>query len=203
MFIIARRSQYESLKGFTLNRTTLTKLHLLLAAFMFPAVLMFLVTGALYTWGEKGAWHEQTAQITLEQPLAGQSEDALKGIAITALQERGIAAPSGKASLSGEGDDVSFAWTGARSDISITATADPLVANADIKEASFHRWLVQLHKAKGSTAFKVYATILAVILLLLVASGLIMGLQVKALRRLTVLSSVVGAVAFVGFVLVG
>ena len=186
-----------------MNRNTLTKLHLMFAAFMFPAVLMFLITGALYTWGEKGAWHEEIAQITLEEPLAGQSEAGLRGIAVIALLERGIAAPSGKSDLSVDGTDVNFSWTGARSDISITSTDDPLVAEANIKEASFHRWLVQLHKAKGSTAFKVYATLLAVALFLLVASGLIMGLQVKAMRRLTVLSGALGFVAFLGFVMAG
>ena len=82
-------------------------------------------------------------------------------------------------------------------------TDDPQVAEVTIKQASFHRWLVQLHKAKGSTVFKVYATILATVLFLLVASGLILGLQVKALRRLTLVSSVAGFGAFVIFVLLG
>ena len=66
-----------------------------------------------------------------------------------------------------------------------------------------HRWLVQLHKAKGSTFFKVYATALAIVLFLLVLSGVIMGLQVKALRKLTITSSLVGVTGFVGFVLLG
>ena len=186
-----------------MNRNTLTKLHLALAAFMFPAVLMFLVTGALYTWGEKGDWIEEETTIALEQPLAGQDEAALKALATAELAKRGIAAPSGKASLESEGNDVSFAWTGARSDIAIASTNDPLVAEASIKEASLHRWLVQLHKAKGSTVFKVYATLLAIALLLLVASGLVMGFQTKPFRRLTTIGSMVGLVAFVGFVLAG
>ena len=38
---------------------------------------------------------------------------------------------------------------------------------------------------------------------LLVASGLVLGLQVKPLRRITVASSVAGAVAFFGFVALG
>ena len=185
------------------NRAFLTKLHLIAAALMFPAVLMFLVTGALYTWGNKGEWHEQTVQVPLEQPLATADETALKAIALATLTDQGLPAPSGKAEVKGEGDEISLTWTGARSEASVTATEDPLVAEVATKEASLHRWLVQLHKAKGSTAFKVYATALAVVLFLLVLSGVIMGLQVKALRRMTIASSAIGAVAFVGFVALG
>lgn len=185
-----------------MNRVFLTKLHLILAAFMFPAVLMFLVTGALYTWGNKGEWHEESASITLAQPLSEQSEGDITSLAVQQLVERGLPIPSGELSVE-TGEGASLTWIGAKSEIALTATDDPLIAQANIKEASLHRNLVQLHKAKGSDYFKVYATILAVVLFLLVLSGIIMGLQVKALRRMTLVSSVLGAVAFVGFVAIG
>ena len=185
-----------------MNRAFLTKLHLILAAFMFPAVLMFLITGALYTWGEKGAWYEERATIALEAPLAAQSQAQMRSLAVAELEQRGLPLPSGKLTVE-TGDDASLEWIGARSEIAFSAGAEPLTADATVKVASFHRWLVQLHKAKGSTAFKVYATILASVLFLLVASGIIMGLQVKALRRITIGSSVAGALAFIGAVLLG
>ena len=62
---------------------------------------------------------------------------------------------------------------------------------------------MQLHKAKGSVWFKIYASALALVLLILVASGVILGLQIKALRRMTIVSSAAGLAAFVGFVLAG
>lgn len=185
-----------------MNRVFLTKLHLIAAAFMFPAVLMFLVTGALYTWGNKGEWHESTVDVALAAPLASLDEAALKTIVARELEARDIALPSGASSVSGDGEDVSFSWTGARSDVSLSAT-DATTAQLTINEASMHRWLVQLHKAKGSTWFKAYATALAVVLFLLVLSGVIMGLQVKNLRKLTINSSLVGIAAFIGFVLLG
>lgn len=186
-----------------MNRLFLTKLHLVLAAFMFPAILMFLATGALYTWGEKGDWEESSHEVSLSEPYASQNQGALTSIAVQVLLDQGAAIPSGTESLSGEGAEQSLNWTGARSEASVKPTDDPQVAEVTIKQASFHRWLVQLHKAKGSTVFKVYATILATVLFLLVASGLILGLQVKALRRLTLVSSVAGFGAFVIFVLLG
>lgn len=185
-----------------MSRTFLTKLHLIVAAFMFPAILMFLVTGVLYTWGNKGEWVEETVPVQLDAPLAA-DEGALKAIALAELDKRGLPAPSGSASVSVAGEPVSLQWTGARSEASVTATDDPLVAEVTVKEATIHRNLVQLHKAKGSDVFKVYASFLAFVLFLLVASGLVLGLQVKALRRITVLSSVAGAAAFIGFVSLG
>lgn len=185
-----------------MSRTFLTKLHLIVAAFMFPAILMFLVTGVLYTWGNKGEWVEETASVTLQAPLVA-DEGALKAIALAELDKRALPAPSGSASVSEAGEPVSLQWTGARSEASVTATDDPLVAEVTVKEATIHRNLVQLHKAKGSDVFKVYASFLAFVLFLLVASGLVLGLQAKALRRITVLSSVAGAAAFIGFVSLG
>ena len=36
------------------TRLQLMKVHTILAAFIFPVALMFMITGALYTWGIKG-----------------------------------------------------------------------------------------------------------------------------------------------------
>jgi len=184
------------------SRILLTKLHLTFAAVMFPAVLMFLVTGALYTWGNKGEWYEESANVALNEPLTTQSEGDITSFAVQQMVQRDLPIPSGKLSVT-EGEDASLTWSGARSEISIKQGDDPLVANVDVKEASMHRWLVQLHKAKGSTAFKVYASFLALVLFLLVASGIVMGLQVKSMRRLTLGSGAAGLVAFVTFVLMG
>lgn len=185
-----------------MNRIFLTKLHLITAAFMFPAIVMFLVTGGLYTWGNTGEWHEETTSIALEQPVVP-TEEALKAIALGELDKRGVAAPSGKTRLRGEGQDAELQWTGARTEASVSLSDQPNVAEVTIKQASLHRWLVQLHKAKGSTIFKVYASVLAVVLFILVVSGLILGLQVKVYRGLTIWSSVAGILGFVGFVLLG
>jgi len=186
-----------------MNRAVLTKLHLIAAAFMFPAVLMFLVTGGLYTWGNKGEWVETTHLVPLTQPFETQDEAGLKAMAQTALAVDGVALPSGSASLTGHGAQQSMSWVGARSEVAVSLAEDPAMAQVVVKEATLHRWLVQLHKAKGSVWFKVYASALAIVLFMLVASGLIMGLQIRSLRRITVISGLSGAVAFTGFVLMG
>ena len=185
-----------------MNRTFLTKLHLVTAAFMFPAVLMFLITGALYTWGNKGEWYEDTAVVDLGAPLSSLDEGEMTELATGVLEERGLPLPSGALSVE-TGAEPSLSWNGARSEIAFAPADSAAETEVTIREASFHRWLVQLHKAKGSTAFKVYASALAAVLALLVFSGVVMGLQVKALRTLTIKSSLAGLAAFIGFVLAG
>lgn len=170
---------------------------------MFPAMLMFLVTGALYTWGSKGAWEETGRTVALSQPYASLGESELRKIAIDALTAEGLPQPSGDAHVEGEGSAIKLSWSGSRSEASVKATDDPMVAEVELKGASFHRLFVQLHKAKGSTAFKIYATALAFVLFLLVLSGVIMGLQVKALRKLTLTTGALGLAAFAGFVTFG
>ena len=186
-----------------MNRALLTKLHLVTAALVFPAVLMFLFTGALYTWGNKGAWYESTQIVQLDRPYASLSEQGLRQAALDALAAGDLPEPSGAFSVDGDANDRTASWVGARSEASVAAGPSASSAEVQLRQASVHRWLVQLHKAKGSVLFKIYATMLAVVLFLLVLSGMVMGLQVKALRRLTLISSAVGTVAFMGFVLLG
>jgi hypothetical protein len=66
-----------------------------------------------------------------------------------------------------------------------------------IKNTGWHRHFVQLHKAKGGIAFKVYATILAVGLLFLLISGFIMAWQLPRLRKITLTSTILGLIFFV------
>ena len=57
-----------------ITRFTLIKIHMLLAAFIFPVAVMFLVTGGLYTWEIKGSYDEHEYDVVLDSELP---EDAL------------------------------------------------------------------------------------------------------------------------------
>ncbi|MBM3595016.1 MAG: hypothetical protein FJX31_04305 [Alphaproteobacteria bacterium] len=95
----------------------------------------------------------------------------MQGIAVAALTAVGVKEPTGKARVHKTGQGFGYEWTGARRDLTVEPTADPLVAKATIKEASLQRIMVQLHKAKVGMAFNVYASILALALFLLVLPG--------------------------------
>ncbi len=183
-----------------MSRLVLTKVHLWLAALLFPAIVMFLATGALYTWGITGKTTDVLQVVEIAAPLNAGNEAAMRAIAADALASAGLEEPSGKARVRKTGQSFAFEWTGSRRDVTVEPTADPKAAKVTIKEASLHRVFVQLHKAKGATAFKVYASILATALFLLVATGLLIGLKTPPLRRATILGSVAGLVLFGGMV---
>ncbi len=175
----------------------LVRWHMLVAAFLFPAILMFLVTGALYTWGSKGDYIVSDYEVALAAPLTDDPA-ALKQIAQKALGERDLAVPTGGSSVKKAGDAIQFEWTGANRDIVLEAQGSATTAKLTVRETGWHRFFVQLHKAKGGTPFKVYAAIVALGLFFLVTSGLLVAMRVPNMRRGAIGASIAGVIAFAG-----
>ena len=163
-------------------RATLTQLHFLLAAFMFPVALMFLITGGLYTWDIKGTYVTNTFEIPLDEPIQP-DQASLEALLRDLLQQRKIALPSGSSSVRKVGTSFQLEWTGSERDVLLEPTADPLVARLSIKETTWYRHFVQLHKAKGGALFKVYAAMLAISLFLMLATGFLLAWQVPRFRK--------------------
>jgi len=178
-----------------MNRAVITKVHLLLAAFMFPVALMFLVTGGFYTWGIKGEYVSQSYEIALTSPLSADAV-ALTDRAIAELEQRSVSPPSGEPKLKKAGTSYQLEWTGAARDVVLEPTADPLIAKLVIKETTWYRNLVQLHKAKGGQIFKFYAAALAISLFTILASGFLLAWQVPKLRRLASMFAFAGLAMF-------
>lgn len=179
-----------------LNRITLTKMHMMLAAFMFPVALMFLVTGALYTWGISGSHESVDYPVSLETPLT-KDKAALTQLVQAELVQRGIGEPTGKPRIRSMGETYQFEWTGSKRDVLLEPTADPLKAKLTVKDATWYRNLVQLHKAKGGSIFKAYAAAFAVALFLMLATGFMMAWSIPTFRRMANVSAVAGVVVFV------
>ncbi len=184
-----------------MQRTLLT-VHLLLAAFFLPVALMFATTGALYTVSIKGSYEETSTTLALQQPLAAELS-ALIDVAESALIERGVAVPSGAASIKKAGTSFELEWTGAERDVLLKPTADPLQATLVIKETTPWRHLVQLHKAKGNELAKAISVIWAIGLVLILLSGLIMAWKVPAYRRQAIAAMLAGTATFVVYVIAG
>jgi hypothetical protein len=179
-----------------MTRFTLIKIHMLLAAFIFPVAVMYLVTGGLYTWGIKGAYDEHKYDVVLEGALS-EDEVVLKELAASELRRLDIAPPSGGAKIKKIGQSFQLEWTGSERDVILKATGDPKKARLLVKETTWYRHLVQLHKAKGGQLFKVYAAILAISLFTILLSGFLMAWQIPKFRKLVAACSVAGVVMFV------
>ena len=183
-----------------INRSLLIKAHTLLAAFILPVAIMFFVTGALYTWGIKGGTEETTQELQLKEPIQGELTE-LVALAKNELQKQGVGLPSGNAKIKKIGSSFQLEWSGSTVNVVLAPTFQPLVVTLTIENTSWYRQLVQLHKAKGGTPFKVYATAFAIALLLLIISGFLMALQMPKLRQLTIISSLFSLVLFAAMVI--
>ena len=179
----------------TLNRSALMKTHAVLAAFILPVAILFLVTGALYTWGIKGGYETTTHELHLKKPVQDDVV-SLTELVKNELKRKDIEAPSGQAKIKRIGSSFRLEWTGSNMDIILEPTSQPLMAQLEIKNTSWLRQFVQLHKAKGGTPFKVYAVVFVTALLLLLISGFIMAWQMPKLHKLTLVSASFGLVIF-------
>jgi hypothetical protein len=178
-----------------MTRATLTKIHMLLAAFIFPVAVMYLVTGGLYTWDIMGTYDQHKYDVVLDSALP-EDEVVLKELAASELRRLAIAPPSGGAKIKKIGQSFQLEWTGSERDVILKATGNPEKARLVVKETTWYRHLVQLHKAKGGQLFKVYAAILAVSLFTILFSGFVMAWQVPKFRKLVAACSVAGVVMF-------
>lgn len=179
-----------------LDHLTLMKIHMMLAAFILPAALMFFITGGFYTWGIKGSYETETHKLILAKPLE-KDPDALVKIIEKQLRQRQISFPTGEAKLKKAGISYLLEWTGSDHDVILQPTANLLEARLQIKTASWYRHFVQLHKAKGGIAFKVYAAFLAISLLTLLLTGLLMAWQKVKYRNMAITSFSVGVLVFI------
>lgn len=175
------------------------KVHVLLAAFILPVATMFAVTGSFYTWGIKGNYSSDIHEVVLNEPLSADTV-ALKKLANSELKKLNITAPEGKPYLKKYGSHFLLEWTGSSKDLILEPTENDLVAKLTIKNTSWYRNLVQLHKAKGGAAFKVYAVIFAVALGLLLISGFIMAWLTPNLRTATIVAALIGLISFIVFI---
>lgn len=183
-----------------MNRSTLVHIHLAFAALLLPVILMFAVTGAFYTWGIKGDVEKLKHDIVLSKPLKFESEYLHQWLE-DVLEIKDIEIPSGQGKLKGSIDNYEYQWTGSANTVSVAPTADPLLARLSVEKHSYYRYLVQLHKGKGGTVFKVYAAILAIGFLLLSVTGIIMALRMPKFRTLTKQYLIAGGFMFLVVVL--
>ncbi len=178
-----------------ITRSFLMKVHLILAVFLLPVAVMFFVTGALYIWEIKGEEEKSKYQIVLEAPFSGSLDD-FTTLTSQQLSDLGLSVPTGTPKIKQKEEGDMFEWSGSALNVTVKIDVKTSVAEMEVKQSSWYRHLVQLHKAKGGLLFKVYATVLSIALLIVLLTGFIMAWQVPRLRYLTVMSISSGLAIF-------
>jgi len=181
-----------------LRRNSLVKIHLVLAATALPVILMYVVTGMLYTAEYKPSSHDVKYDVQLEAPLQ-RDLNLLQQVVHDELVKREIEDPDGKTKLKYDKDidAKKFVWSGDNHTVSMWSHADNRsIVTIEVSTPSWYKRLMWLHKAKGGDAFDIFSIVAAVILIFVLISGVIVGLQVKLFRSLTLYSMGAGSLLF-------
>ena len=173
-----------------MNRKTLMTIHMYLAAFFAPAVLLVAISGGLYLAGIKGEVEQESiysSNATIDSDSASLHADVAA-----------LLVDAGVESYSYEYIKVSGLnlYTRPTSlDHYIIKSSDGGVEVIHARPSLQSR-MIELHKGHGPSAFKTFQKIFALALIFIILSGLWLGISAARLRRSTLLTAAAGAVVF-------
>lgn len=170
-------------------RRLIIRLHLMIAAFFAPILLMVALSGGLYLLGQKGQ--------TLKTPIP-LSDDLAVAIAATPT-EGGV-----KALLADIDPQYDFDYLKISGSTLITRPTSRSYYEVNLQnsamltriEPDWIKSMIELHKGHGPTLLKDFQKAMTLGLLLIVLSGLWLGLTSSALRPGTLITSAAGLIAF-------
>jgi hypothetical protein len=175
-----------------MDRKLLITIHMYLAAFFAPAVLLVAVSGGLYLVGVKG---------TVEQDRIYSSSTTTIDVKSSSLDAdvTALLAEAGAGSYTYEYVKVSGMNLTTRPTSSDHYIIKPYEGGVEVIHArpSLQSRMIELHKGHGPTAFKTFQKAFAVGLMFIMLSGLWLGISAARLRRTTLLTATAGAVVFV------
>ncbi|MFK8051287.1 MAG: PepSY-associated TM helix domain-containing protein [Halioglobus sp.] len=173
-----------------MSRKLFVSIHLHLAAFFAPAVLLVAISGGLYLIGIKG-------EVELETVYSGSiqidpNSDTLKSDIGSLLRSAGVV-----------GFEFEYVKINGRTLYTRPTSSDHYViqlgtAGVEIVHArpNLQSRMIELHKGHGPSAFKTYQKFFAMSLVLIIVSGLWLGLLNARLRRTTLYLVGVGGAIF-------
>jgi hypothetical protein len=172
------------------TRNLLVLVHLFLASFLAPMFILVAITGFNYLYGNKG----ETVETALTMPA-----DVIIDADSDTVED------SVRAVLTANELPTDFEYLKIRSgSITTRPTSTDFVAlsekdgvwSATLHEPSLQYRMMELHKGHGPEKFKIYQTVAAIALFLIILGGLIVGLLAPAYRRKTIGATVIGTAAF-------
>ena len=172
-------------------RRYLMLLHLYIAAFVAPVFIFIAISGGLYLFGIKGDVTktplELPAHATLDFSSSNLKDDVSALLAAQGVQHRFEYLKMGENSI--------VTRPTSRISYEFKLEGGELVANR--VKPNLQKTLIELHKGHGPTLFKTYQKLVALSLILVVLSGLWMGLTSRALLKKTAITSGAGLLVFI------
>lgn len=171
-------------------RKIIVKIHLYLAAFFTPMVLVMALSGGLYLFGIKGATHYEEVA-TIQGVTLNHKSPSLKQEVDKVLQQAGI--------------DVNYEYVKVKGKRLFTRPTSGEHYRLDIRGSqvlvsrgspNLQAMLMELHKGHGPGLFKWLEKAFAVALVLIMVSGVVLGLQSPLYKMKTLGLSAAGCVVF-------
>ena len=173
------------------SRFKIIQLHMLLSSFVLPAVLLYVVSGALYTLDVKGSVAKQTFMVALAKPFEP-NLDLLTGVIEKTLVDKALVLPNGDSYLKKSKDGHKFRWGDLRYSVTAVAKKDTSLVEVTYRERSVLTQVMRVHRAEAGTAFK-FVSIMAVVGLLLVfLSGIYMAYTMPKFRNSSLIATGLG-----------
>jgi len=173
------------------SRKLLVSIHLYLAAFFAPFILVMALTGGLYLLGIKGEMVKTPVTVLEGVHINGKSDD-LKQDVTRLLSMAGVDASFDYVKVKGDRfytrptSSTHYVLEPGERGVSVARVEPCLIAS-----------LIELHKGHGPAAFRIVEQLLAAGLILIMLSGLYLGWMASVYRKPTLLLSGSGLLVFV------
>lgn len=177
-----------------MDRKLLITIHMYLAAFFTPAVLLVAISGGLYLIGVKGKVEQESIYSSNDTTIDTKSISLDADVAT-------LLAKAGVESYSFEYVKVSGTNLYTRPTTSDHYIIKSKEGGVEVIYArpSLQSRMIELHKGHGPSAFKTFQKAFAIALVFIILSGLWLGISTARLRRSTLMAATAGAVLFALF----
>jgi len=174
-----------------MSRKQIVTLHLALAAFFAPLLIITGLSGGLYLFGEKG---EVVKEVIYQEPISDfdfATQDMQQQIR-QFIQNNNIEHEFEYVKGSG---NTYYTRPTSKQHLVFSAKDDLLIVTK--QTPNFVKSIVELHKGHGPTAFKVLQKIMSFGLMLILISGLFLGLTSPLYKTKTLYISGIGGLVFI------
>lgn len=174
-----------------MDRKRLITIHMYLAAFFAPAVLLVAISGGLYLAGVKGKVEQEIIYSNSSGTIDSTSVSLHADVAAL-LTDAGV-----------ESYDYEYVKVKGSNLYTRPTSSDHYIIMSNKRgveviyaQPSLQSRMIELHKGHGPSAFKIFQQIFAAGLIFIILSGLWLGISAARLRRSTLLTAAAGAVVF-------